>query len=326
MHSYARGGIIGSPAAVKRTGEVILIFFRKRAPRFGRKSGKELHRYAVNKQKKCMKHAAKCVALALSAVILLAAAGCAADTEGDQTYGVFLSVTEDLQSLGAYETVVIDAQYFSKEEIGAFRDRGHRVYTYLNVGSLEDFRSYYDTYKDLILSPCEHWEEESWIDVSSGRWQTFILRELVPELLEKNVDGFFVDNCDVYFQYPEQPVMDGLTLILRALVGTGRAVLLNGGDVYLDAYCGSGGSWADVITGINQETVFSKILWHGNRFGKASAEDRAYFTDYIERYAAEGAEIYLLEYTRSSSLKAQIVEYCREHGFSCYISDSVELD
>ena len=28
--------------------------------------------------------------------------------------------------------------------------------------------------------------------------------------------------------------------------GTGKKVLINGGDVYLDAYCKSGGSWNDI--------------------------------------------------------------------------------
>ena len=178
---------------------------------------------------------------------------------------------------------------------------------------------------DLTLSDAEV-NFLNYTNIEPERWQTFLTRELIPALLEKNVDGFFADNCDVYYHYPTKPVMDGLTVILRALVGTGKAVLINGGDAYLDAWCSGGGRWEDVITGINQETVFSKILWCGNRFGKASKEDRVWFTDYIERYAAKGADIYLLEYTRSRSLKAQIVRYCREHGFTCYISDSVELD
>ena len=93
------------------------------------------------------RRALKRFACALLALTLLVLTGCAALPE-DHTYGVFLSVTEDLPSLGAYETVVIDAQYFTKEEIGAFRDEGHQVYSYLNVGSLEDFRSYYEDYKD----------------------------------------------------------------------------------------------------------------------------------------------------------------------------------
>ena len=258
-------------------------------------------------------------------VLLVLTSGCSAGPE-EKPYGVFLSVTEDLRSLEQYETVVIDAQYFSREEIDAFRGGGHQVYSYLNVGSIEDFRDYYDTYKDLILGPYENWDGEYWIDVSDGRWQAFITEELAPALLRKDVDGFFVDNCDVYYHYPAKPVLDGLTAMMRALVGTGRAVLINGGDAYLDAYCGSGGSWEDVITGINQETVFSKILWDGDRFGKASREDRAYFTDYVERYAAMGADIYLLEYTKSGPLKAKIDAYCRKNGFVCYVSDSVELD
>ena len=257
---------------------------------------------------------------------LLSLAGCAAAEPEETSYGVFLSVTKDLRSLAQYETVVIDAQYFTKEEIDAFRREGHRVYSYLNVGSLEIFRDYYETYRDLTLAPYENWEEEYWIDVSDSRWQSFVMRELTPALLQKDIDGFFVDNCDVYYHYPTAPVLDGLTAIMRALVGTGKAVLINGSDVFLDAYCAGGGRWEDVITGINQETVFSRILWDGDRFGQASKEDRMYFTDYIERYAAMGADIYLLEYTKSPSLKAKINDYCRKNGFVCYISDSVELD
>ena len=260
-------------------------------------------------------------------VLLLAifVAGCApeAQTHG---YGVFLSVTEDIDSLGEYETVVIDAQYFSKEEIDAFRAKGHKVFSYINVGSIEDFRDYYPQYKDLTLGKYENWDEESWIDVSSIRWQTFLIDEAIPSLLEKDIDGFFVDNCDVYCHFPTEQIMGGLTKIMRSLVGTGKAVLINGGDTYLDAYCDGGGHWQDVITGINQETVFSEILWDGDEFGVASEEDREYFSDYVERYAAQGADIYLLEYTRDEGLIQEIRVYCQENGFHYYVSDSLELD
>ena len=113
---------------------------------------------------------------------------------------------------------------------------------------------------------------------------------------------------------------------MHTLVGTGKAVLINGGDAFLDAYCAGGGQWKDVITGINQETVFSEILWDGDKFGTASREDREYFQDYIERYAEKGADICLLEYTRDKRLIPEIRDYCQKHGFKYYISDSLELD
>ena len=249
-----------------------------------------------------------------------------ADIPKQQDYGVFLSVTEDLEALGDYKTVVIDAAYFDEEEITSFKESGHKVYSYINVGSLEDFRDYYDDYKDLGLGRYEHWDEEIWIDVSDERWQDFILNEVAKDLSEKGIDGFFVDNCDVYFVYPTPEILDGLTVIMQGLKSTGLDVVINGGDAFMDAYLENGGKYDEVITGINQESVFSKILWDKDRFSKASKEDKEYFTDYIERYSGLGADIYLLEYTTDEKLIKEIDEYCRQKGYFYYVSDSLELN
>ncbi len=78
-------------------------------------------------------------------------------------YGVFLSVdNSDLSLFKDYQTIVIDAAYFEKEDIQKLKESGHTVYTYINIGSIENFRPYYETFK------------------------------------VKGVDGYFVDNCDVY--------------------------------------------------------------------------------------------------------------------------------
>lgn len=240
-------------------------------------------------------------------------------------YGVFLGITDNLAQFGDYEIVVIDAQYFSGEEIERFRNEGHQVYTYLNIGSLEDFRDYYEDYKDLSLGEYEHWEEEVWVDVSSRKWQDLILQELVPGLLEKQVDGFFVDNCDVYYEYPEQKILDGLGVIMQELVATGKEVIINSGDCFMDAWCEQGGMWDQVITGINQESVFSSILWDENAFGRQEEEDHEYFVSYITRYGEMGARIFLLEYTLDEELVREIDQYCREHGFIYFVSHTLEL-
>ena len=262
----------------------------------------------------------------MAALFTFILCSCGRSDSERQPYGVFLSFTEDLNQLEDYSTVVIDAQYYSADDISAFRDKGHLVYSYINVGSLEDFRDYSDEFKDLALGEYEHWDEEVWVDVSNQRWQNFVIHDLAASLLEKGIDGFFVDNCDVYYNYPSKENLDGLSTILKALVNTGKNVLINGGDVFLDRYCENGGHWSDVITGINQETVFSEILWDEHRFSAADAEDTQYFCDYLDRYARQGADIYLLEYTTDSAVKEKIETYCREKGYTWYISDSIELD
>ena len=240
-------------------------------------------------------------------------------------YGVFLSVEGELDRFSGYETVVIDAQYFDRETIEDFKAKGHRVFTYLNVGSVENFRDYYSEYEDLTLDVYEHWEDERWVDVSESRWQDFILEELAPALLTKGIDGFFVDNCDVYYLYPTEEILEGLGTIMKGLRASGKEVIANGGNDFVEAYTEKYGDPGDVITGINQESVFSAIDWEGGKFKTATAEDRSYFTEYLEKYADRGVDIYLLEYTTDPLLVMRIKSYCKKHGFYYYISWSLEL-
>ena len=155
--------------------------------------------------------------LILAIALFLPCAGAEEASAFLYPYGVFLGINDNLAQFKDYEIVVIDAQYFSGEEIDSFRSEGHQVYTYLNIGSLEDFRDYYEEYKDLSLGEYEHWEEEVWVDVSQQKWQDLILKELVPGLLEKHVDGFFVDNCDVYYGPGDHRHQPGVRILLDPL-------------------------------------------------------------------------------------------------------------
>ena len=242
-------------------------------------------------------------------------------------YGVFLSCDNTrMSAFTDYQTVVIDAAYFDQTDIATLKDAGHTVYSYLNVGSLEDFRPYYDRFVDLTLAPYEHWEGERWMDVSSAAWQNYLLDTLAAEYLSKGVDGFFIDNCDVYYLYPTQPIFTGLCTVLNSLTATGAAVIINGGDTFVTAYAECYGSVADILTGVNQETVFSRINFDSGMFGRAADEDHAYFMDYLERVAGWGGKVYLLEYTTDNALINEITAYCAKNGFDFYISDSIELD
>ena len=279
-----------------------------------------------------MKNQGKGTISVFCAIILIVLTCCTGLAGAEQAptfkypYGVFLSICENIEQFADYEIVVIDAQYYPKEELDAFRSKGHKVFSYINIGSLEDFRDYYDEYKDLSLGAYEHWEEEVWVDVSQKRWQDFMLNDIAAGLLEKAIDGFFVDNCDVYYVHPKQEILEGLTVIMKGLKATGKKVIINSGDTFLDAYCEQGGKWDDVISGINQESVFSTILWDEGTFGTAEPEDHEYFVSYIDRYGSQGAEIYLLEYTIDEELVKEIKAFCEERGYTYYVADSIELD
>ena len=265
---------------------------------------------------------------ALIAITLLCGASAAASQSGFlHPYGVFLSLDASQSSrFTDYQTVVIDAAYFEKADINELKNAGHTVYSYLNIGSLEDFRPYYKRFEADTLAPYEHWAGERWMDVSDSKWQDYLCDVLAAAYLSKGVDGFFIDNCDVYYLYPTQEIFDGLSGILRNLRATGADVIINGGDVFITEYESRFANLSDILTGVNQECVLTAIDFDRGTFSRASAEDRQYFSDYIEHVAKAGARVFLLEYNRDPALMAEIADYCADRGYTCYIAGSIELD
>ena len=142
----------------------------------------------------------------------------------------------------------------------------------------------------------------------------------------KDIDGFFVDNIDIYYQYPRPEIYNGLCNILNNLMDYDKPVIVNGGDVFVSEYISRNGNIKDILTGINQETVFSKINFDQETFEKNDEDTIEYFKKYIEECKSNGLDVYITEYTTDKKLIRQIKDYCKENGFHYYISDSIQLD
>lgn len=240
-------------------------------------------------------------------------------------YGVFLNAdASSLERFKRYDLIVIDAQYFTKKDIESLHQNGTKVYTYLNIGSVENFREYYKTYEKFTIGKYEHWDEEKWVDVSVPAWQKFI-EQLSKKLFEKGVDGFFIDNCDVYYYAPRKSIFEGLTAILQNIMTLKKAVIINGGDTYVTEYRERYGAVDHIMTGVNQESVWSGIDFDKGTFNEQTRETREYYSKYLEACKADGMEVYLLEYTTNPKLIQKIKEYCKEQDFHFYISSSLEL-
>ena len=240
-------------------------------------------------------------------------------------YGVFLNAdASSLERFKRYDLIVIDAQYFTKKDIESLHQNGTKVYTYLNIGSVENFREYYKTYEKFTIGKYEHWDEEKWVDVSVPAWQKCI-EQLSKKLFEKGVDGFFIDNCDVYYYAPRKSIFEGLTAILQNIMTLKKAVIINGGDTYVTEYRERYGAVDHIMTGVNQESVWSGIDFDKGTFNEQTRETREYYSKYLEACKADGMEVYLLEYTTDEKLIQKIKKYCKEKNFHFYISNSLEL-
>ncbi|MBQ6018552.1 MAG: endo alpha-1,4 polygalactosaminidase [Clostridia bacterium] len=272
--------------------------------------------------------------LALVFSLLLPSCGRRTSAETNETrspgYGVFIGAERErlfeiMENRGDLRLAVIEGQEFSAGDIREFKKNGRRIYSYLNIGSVETYRDYFDRFRADLLGEYENWPDEFWIDVSDPDWQRFIADEIAGGLIGKGIDGFFIDNCDVYYHYERREIFDGLTAILARLREYGAPLIINGGDVFVSKLLADGRT--ELIDGVNQECVFTRIKnYEKDILGKQNRSETAYFTEYLDSVSSASLRVYLLEYTTDPALMKKIADHCDRRGFGFYISDSKELD
>ena len=109
----------------------------------------------------------------------------------DKYYGVFIGISkEDGMKLNNYEVLVLEPTEFNKDDIKKLHEKNKKIYAYLNIGSLENYRQYYGEFKDKTLGAYENWKDESWMDVSDKEWQDLIVNDLGKSIADKGFDGF----------------------------------------------------------------------------------------------------------------------------------------
>lgn len=254
---------------------------------------------------------------------------CAKKNSFTYDYGVFLSVNAGkaaIKRFRNYKTIVIDVQNdFTASDIKKLKKQGHKVYSYINVGSVENYRDYYNRYEDITLGVYENWPDEKWVDVSNTKWHSFILNDLSQRIIETGVDGFFVDNIDVYYNYHNDGIYKGVENILKGLKKKGK-VIINGGDTFVSEYYEKNHNLDEILDAVNQESVFTRIIdYDKDTFGKSTSEEKKYYQKYLKLVKNANKSCYLLEYTTDKKLGRKIKKYCKKKGYKYYISEKLDL-
>ena len=264
-----------------------------------------------------------CVLILILSAALLGACS-AGPSDGAERYVVLIGEdSEIIEKLSDIDLLVIDAEYFSQNDIARLRENGIReIYSYINIGSIESFRSYDTDFEKYTLGAYENWPEEKWIDVSTPEWQECISSR-VDALVQKGVDGFFVDNTDVYYNYPQESIYDGILTILDYMNHTGRKIMINGGDCFVKKYLTTEKNV--LIDGVNQENVFTAYDFSKDVYTKNDQNTREYYTEYLDLAMSHGCTAYTLEYATNPAIRRQAAAYAVKHGYICYISDNIGL-
>jgi len=218
--------------------------------------------------------------------------------------------------------LVIEPEDYTAAEIRSLKASGYKVLGYLSVGSVSTERAYYGRLEKYTLRRLDDWEKERYLDVCAKVVQDWAI-DRGKEILAQGCDGLWIDNLDVYEEYPSDNAYKGITRILQALYARGY-VMVNGGIAYMTKAMQAG---LNVANGVTQEEVFSRIVDYNppGKFGTQTAEQSGKYQKYIALALNRYMDAFLLEYTRDAAVKKKIQDYCKASGAGYYIADDVNL-
>jgi uncharacterized protein (TIGR01370 family) len=211
--------------------------------------------------------------------------------------------------------------------------RGVWVYGYLNVGAVENGRSYYENFHHIRLAKYSGWDGEYWINPTTKEWQDHCIA-LAKQIKATGAIGLYLDNTDIYYMCLQgfkeektkmlrpapsaQAVYNALSNIILNIHKLGLIIMPNGGDVFLRKFMTA---HPGVIATINQEGVFYSEL---NKKNKSA--DTKYYKDWC-KWAQKriSGKVRIICYVTIKSEQAKIKAYCIAHGWDVYFSKHKEL-
>lgn len=231
-------------------------------------------------------------------------------------------MTTKVKSYSGSGLLAIEPEDYTAAEVQALKRAGYTVLAYLSIGSVSDERSYFKQLQPYTLRKLDDWEHERYLDVCEPAVQDWSINQGM-KFLNAGYDGLWIDNLDVYEEYPSDNAYKGITRILQALYPHSY-IMINGGMEYMLRAISQK---ARVAHGVTQEEVFSLITDYSGSgtFGAQIASESREYQQYLAKAMGAGMEAYLLEYTKDDKLKQKIINYCNASGAGYYISEDVDL-
>lgn len=206
-----------------------------------------------------------------------------------------------------------------------------------NVDVYEEYRST-DMFNGVLSTIHAIKAVGGYVMVNGGK--TFLTDMLVPHKVQI---GAYKDkkNADKVIKNLKKKGIKGTIVEMDDLykVQTGAFSLLAGADSAVGSLHIAGfpsakrvslfsGKPAAYVNGVTQEEVFSLITDYSGsgKFGSQTREESERYQSHMRRVVKAGIEGFLLEYTKSNTLKLRIKAFCATAGIAgCCISDTVDL-
>ncbi len=231
----------------------------------------------------------------------------------------------NLDKLSQFSLIDLDADNYSAADIANLKSSGSTVVSYLNIGSCETFRSYWNQCAPYSIGSYQGWPGEYWMDASNPGWRDLVVNTLAPRLFAKGVEGLYLDNIELFQQFPGRPdISAGIVDIvyrLRAKYPDKIIIAQNGLDIFGDTGPDGRQFWQYLDAEAHEEVNSTY-----DPYRAVNVSDSNSLINDLAGWKARGLPIYTLDYSGGdSSLAAYDYQRSLANGFHPYAA-SKNLD
>ncbi len=214
-----------------------------------------------------------------------------------------------------FDLLILDPDHYTKEELSEFKKLGIILIAYLNLAEFEAYRGY--TLPDsLLLGENPIWENHFYIDVTSEVWRNLIFGEMIPKIISKEFDGFFLDMIDIVQIFPHfKEKIIGMVKLIKSQ-NPDKLVIANNGWVLIDTL-------KNFVDAFLVEGLFTRYDF---KKGKYYVRFEKEYLDKVEILKKISKKIFTLDFLPENDKRRNYIKRLSLHyGFVPYIS-TIELN
>jgi hypothetical protein len=182
----------------------------------------------------------------------------------------------------SYDLVIVDGEDVTARQIAKLHAAGKLVLGYLDVGTIEPYRSWFRSAKPYRLGYWQEWGEW-YADVAARGYRDLLVRRVAPTMLRKHLDGLFLDNVDMVETHPhlKRGMVELVSRLARLVHGRhGFLFAQNGADIM--------GPMLRYLDGWNREDVSFTYDFKHKRYVPVDAADAAMARKELLRMRSRG--------------------------------------
>lgn len=216
-----------------------------------------------------------------------------------------------------YKLLIIEPDFYSKEEIAEIKDYGTEVIAYVSLGEVDENRKYFPLLESRgFVGKNDNWNS-SFINLEDPESRNILLNEVLTVINAKGVDGLFLDTIDAVSPVTERAYLEPYMVELIKNINSrfpDKIIIQNSGVFILE-------ETKEYVDAFMTESLSSNYDFGSGEYLFRTADDFKDRVEYLEHHSqVNQVPYFVLDFAETQERRSKISNRLDTLGVPYFIS------